>query len=680
MTPSAINDLNGHPMSYEMNQLIRRDSLLKPYQSIIERRISRLNDVSHQLDQNFSSLFKAASCHRFYGLHRVNHEWIFREWAPKATAIWLISERTGWREIPDCCLKRIDGKGDWELHLPLDFLTHGCLYRLRMYWKDGFGDRIPAYATRAVQDPVTLIFNAQVWWPEQPYQWKHTPVCGKPAAIYVYEAHVGMAQEEEKIGSYLEFTKNILPHIVDSGYNAIQLMALQEHPYYGSFGYQVSNFFAPSSRFGTPDDLRALIDTAHGHGLRVLMDIIHSHAVSNEVEGLSRFDGTLYQYFHDGQQGQHPAWDSRCFDYGKLPVLRFLLSNCRYWLEEYQLDGFRFDGVTSMMYRHHGLNMAFTNYSQYFDESVDEDALTYLTLANQLIHQINPDSVTIAEDMSGMPGLASPVEEGGMGFDYRFALGVPDYWIRLVKDTPDEFWPMGHLWFELTNRRSDEKSIGYAESHDQALVGDQTLIFRLIGFDMYDAMHVHAKNIQVERGIALHKMIRLITLMTAGNGYLTFMGNEFGHPEWIDFPREGNNWSFRYARRQWRLMHDSGLRYHGLAIFDRDMIELSRTCRILETSDMRLLVADDILKILAFERNNLIFVFNFHPTQSYIDHLIPSFSGKFRMVFDSDATCYGGHGRLRPGQIHFSQMDSSQRHHVSLYLPTRTALVLQYEP
>jgi 1,4-alpha-glucan branching enzyme len=666
-------------MLHKTNGLIQRDTLLKPYRAIIERRISHLNDIRRQLVLEFSSLSYAASGHLFYGLHRVDQEWIFREWAPNATAIWLVSDRTGWLEIHGWDLKKIDDAGNWELRLPADLLRHGNLYRLRIHWKEASGDRIPAYANRVVQDPVTLIFNAQVWQPDLPYTWKNGPITEKKDAIFIYEAHIGMAQEEEKIGSYKEFTQNILPHVVDSGYDSIQLMALQEHPYYGSFGYQVSSFFAPSSRFGTPDDLRELIDTAHGYGLRVLMDIIHSHAVANEVEGLSRFDGTLYQYFHDGTQGKHPAWDSRCFDYGKRPVLRFLLSNCRYWLQEYQLDGFRFDGITSMMYRHHGLNMAFTGYSQYFDEWVDDDALIYLTLANQLIHEINPAGVTIAEDMSGMPGLALPIEDGGLGFDYRFAMGVPDYWIRLVKDTPDELWPMGHLWFELTNRRPDEKFIGYAESHDQALVGDQTLIFRLIGSDMYDAMHVQSKNFNVDRGIALHKMIRLVTLATAGNGYLTFMGNEFGHPEWIDFPREGNQWSLYHARRQWQLMNDSGLRYHGLAAFDRDMIELAKSRQILETSEMRLLVADDIRKILAFERNRLIFVFNFHPTQSFIDHLIPVIPGKFRMILDTDSIRYGGHGRLISDQIHFSQMDIRQSHHVSLYIPTRTAMVLQPE-
>ena len=490
-----------------------------------------------------------------------------------------------------------------------------------------------------------------------------------------------MAQDAEKVGSFREFTDNIIPRIAKAGYNTIQLMAIQEHPYYGSFGYQVSSFFAVSSRFGTPEEFKELIDTAHGMGLKVIMDLIHSHAVMNEVEGLSRFDGSLYQYFHDGPKGFHPAWNSRCFDYRKTEVLSFLLSNCRFWLEEYRLDGFRFDGVTSMIYDHHGLGKAFNGYPDYFEETVDEDALSYLSLANALIHDINPDAVTIAEEVSGMPGLAVPFSAGGIGFDYRFAMGIPDYWIRLTKEYPDEAWPIGQLWFELTNRRQDEKTISYAESHDQALVGDQTLIFRLVGSDMYGAMsRNHKDDLRVDRGMAIHRLIRFITLITAGSGYLNFMGNEFGHPEWIDFPREGNNWSYRFARRQWHLVDDPDLRYHFLACFDREMIALAKTIRLLENFHIRLCYEHNDDKVMAIARAGLLFVFNFHPQRSFNDYHIPFMPGKYQMIFNSDLREFGGHDRLQSGQVHFAQQQPAsggETHFISLYLPSRTALVLQ---
>lgn len=660
----------------KLNSLIESDPLLKPYEDILRRRVNHIDNTERRLTQGKMSLADFAAGHEYFGMHFRENEWIFREWAPNATAMYLIGTMTDWQQKETFALQRINDAGDWEIRLPDDVLAHGDLYRLKVYWPGGEGDRIPAYARRVVQDPHTLIFNAQVWHPSSAYAWQCRDFKCPPGAPFIYEAHIGMAQEEEKIGSFQEFTERILPRIVKAGYNTLQLMAIQEHPYYGSFGYQVSNFFAAASRFGTPDELKELVDTAHAAGLVVVMDLIQSHAVSNEVEGLSRLDGTLYQYFHDGPRGKHDAWDSRCFDYGKHQVLHFLLSNCRFWLDEYRFDGFRFDGVTSMLYSHHGLGKAFTSYEDYFDDSVDEDALCYLALANKVIHAVRPDAVTIAEDVSGMPGLAAPIAAGGVGFDYRFAMGVPDYWIKLTKDMPDEYWPMGHLWYELTNRRKEEKTISYAESHDQALVGDQTLIFRLIGFHMYDNMTGGNEDLAVERGMALHKLIRLITMATAGSGYLNFMGNEFGHPEWIDFPREGNNWSYRYARRQWHLADDPNLKYHFLARFDRGMIDLAKRFRLLEQANLQLLHEHTEDKVLAFERGGLIFAFNFHPVQSHTNYLFQASPGKYRMILDSDAVEYGGHGRLVPQQAHFTT-ERQQRHLVSLYLPNRTVLVLE---
>jgi 1,4-alpha-glucan branching enzyme len=661
-------------------RMLAQDPWLTPYREALLKRHCRRNATRRQLCGKGTSLAEIAEDHHYFGLHREGGEWIFREWATNAEAVFLLGTFNGWEENQAFGLQRAEERdGVWELRLPDNRIAHGDLFRLRIYWPGGHGDRIPAYARRVVQDPLTQIFNAQVWSPPEPFRWIHeAPPSADP--ILIYETHVGMAQEKYDVGTYREFADHLIPRIQRSGYTTIQLMAIQEHPYYGSFGYQVSNFFAASSRFGTPDDLKYLVDTAHDAGLRVIMDLVHSHAVSNEVEGLSRFDGTLYQYFHDGPRGRHPAWDSRCFDYTKSGVLRFLLSNCRFWLEEYRFDGFRFDGITSMLYLDHGLGKAFTSYDDYFSGNVDEDAVAYLTLANELIHDLNPQAVTVAEDISGLPGLALPVDQGGVGFDYRFAMGIADHWIRLTKDMPDEGWHPGHIWHELTNRRPHEKTISYAECHDQALVGDKTLIFRLADAAMYHHMHRDDPDMAMDRAMALHKMIRLITLATAGNGYLTFMGNEFGHPEWIDFPREGNNWSYHYARRQWHLADHPDLKYGLLAAFDRAMLELVKTHAVFEQPWAHLVYEHNDDKVLAFARHSLLFVFGFHPTRSFADYGFRAAPGKYRLVFDSDAVCFGGHGRLNPQQEHFTLPDNADPERsagrLQLYIPSRTAQVL----
>lgn len=650
------------------------DSLLLPYKGIIEERHRLYQEKARMLQGNAPRLADNCNSHLYYGLHLSQGQWLLREWAPNATAIYLLFDGNSWQRNSRYAFKKIDGE-NWELSLPEEELSHGTLYKLLVEWPGGSGERLPSHTTRAVQDPYTKVFTAQVWQPA-PYQWQHPrPEAG--GAPLIYEAHIGMATEQQKVSTFVEFRLFVLPRIAQLGYNVLQLMAIQEHPYYGSFGYQVSNFFAVSSRFGTPEELKELIDTAHGLGIRVILDIVHSHSVSNEAEGLSHFDGTDYLYFHSGERGQHPAWNSRCFDYGKGQVLNFLLSNCKYWLEEYQFDGFRFDGVTSMIYYDHGLGKAFTEYSFYYDVNEDTDALTYLTLANQVVHEVYPGALTIAEEMSGMPGLASPIREGGLGFDYKMSMGIPDYWIKLLEDVPDEQWHVGDIYYELTNKRTEEHTISYAESHDQALVGDKTIFFRLTDKEIYTGMSVFDHSLVIDRAMALHKMIRLLTIATAGGGYLNFMGNEWGHPEWIDFPREGNGWSYAHARRMWSLLDDSSLKFKYLNAFDRAMIHFVKQSRLLDY-EPHVLVRDIERHLLAFERGGYLFVFSFNPDKAFVNYHFEVAAGKYTYVLCTDNTNFGGQGLINEQTEHFTQY-IAQKNLISLYIPPRIGIVLKSE-
>jgi 1,4-alpha-glucan branching enzyme len=402
--------------------------------------------------------------------------------------------------------------------------------------------------------------------------------------------------------------------------------------------------------------------------------------VKNEVEGLGRFDGTPYQYFHGGDRREHPAWDSLCFDYGKPAVLHFLLSNCKFWLEEYKFDGFRFDGVTSMLYRSHGLGEDFSDYSAYYNLNQDGDAICYLTLANQLIHQVNPNAITIAEEVSGMPGLAAKVDDGGIGFDYRMAMNIPDFWIKYIKEVKFEDWKVGHIFWEVTNRRSDERTVSYAESHDQALVGDKTIIFRLIDADMYWHMKRGDETLLVTRGVAMHKMIRLVTATTINGAYLNFMGNEFGHPEWIDFPREGNGWSYKYARRQWELVDNPDYLYHGLGEFDRAMLELIKSVPAFNETPIFKLWDKEGDQVLAYQREDLIFVFNFNINKSFTDYGILAEAGSYKVVLNSDNPQFEGFGFIDENVIHYTQpgdKDTFGKEWLKLYIPSCSAFVLK---
>ncbi len=664
----------------ERLNIVKQDPWLEPYEQIIAGRHRRVAAKRKELVGK-GTLTDFASGYRYYGLNRVGNRWVFREWAPNARAIYLVGDFNDWTEEERYQLKRRRMSGDWCLELPLEALKHGDHYKLKVYWDGGSGERIPAWADRVVQDEHTHIFSAQVWCPEQPYVFKKKNFTPKTSPLMIYECHIGMAQDAERVGTYREFREQILPRIVADGYNCIQIMAIQEHPYYGSFGYHVSSMFAPSSRFGTPEELKELIDAAHEQGVAVIMDIVHSHAVKNELEGLGNFAGDPYQYFYAGDKREHPAWDSLCFDYGKNEVLHFLLSNCKYWLEEYHFDGFRFDGVTSMLYHSHGLGEAYGSYDDYYNGGQDDNAIAYLTLANLLIHEINPKAITIAEEVSGMPGLALPFEDGGYGFDYRMAMNIPDYWIKLIKEWKDEDWKPSSMFWEVTNRRRNEKTISYAESHDQALVGDKTIIFRLVDADMYWHFKIGDETERSVRGIALHKMIRLLTASTINGGYLNFMGNEFGHPEWIDFPREGNGWSHKYARRQWHLADDPTLCYHYLGDFDRAMIRLLTTPKGIERREVKEIWHHDGDLVLAYMRGDLLFVFNFHPTRSFTDYglLVPK--GEYEVVLNTDNPLYGGFGNTDDTLRHLAPEDPLYKRvrkgWLKLYIPSRSAMVLR---
>jgi 1,4-alpha-glucan branching enzyme len=677
-----------------MPTIVAMDPWLAPHTDAIRERFQRFQAALRHLNRTGGILGEISTGYRYFGFTRGTSQgqtglW-YREWAPGAQSLRLIGVFNRWNRDSHPLAR--DPYGTWHIFLPDvlygDSIAHGNPVKVHVVGADGSRrDRLPAYARRVVADAATNDYTALIWLPDfagvdYPFL-NPSPHLPAREGLRIYEVHIGMAQEEGIVGTFDAFRERILPRIAVSGYNAIQIMAVQEHPYYASFGYHVSSFYAVSSRFGTPEDLKHLVDAAHGLGILVFLDLVHSHSVKNVHEGLNKFDGTDHQYFHAGDRGLHPAWDSMVFDYAKYEVQRFLLSNVRWWLEEFRFDGFRFDGVTSMLYLHHGLNYDFTAYSDYFPPHTDEEAVLYLQLANRVAHAVRANVVTIAEDVSGLAGIARPIQEGGIGFDYRLAMGVPDYWIKLIKERRDEDWNTGELFQTLVNRRWTEAHIGYAESHDQALVGDQTLAFRLMGDAMYWNMAKNTENLTIDRGIALHKIIRLLTFALAGEGYLAFMGNEFGHPDWIDFPRDGNLNSFAYARRQWSLVDNENLRYGDLQNFDRAMLRLDPVYHLLRDPLVESLFVDEPNKILVFRRGPLVFAVNFHPSLSVTDYRIPvPDATDYGVVLDTDATVFSGHGRVDATVRYVYQMQpfAGRNQSLLIYLPSRTGLVFAPVP
>ena len=656
-------------------KITKLDPNLKPFESDLEMRMRNYRDKKASLVGADGSLANFANGHLFYGFHPVDGGWVYREWAPAAEKMYLTGDFCGWDRYA-CPMEKKDN-GVFELFLPgEDALKSGqCVMAIVVHNGQEL-DRIPLYATRVVQDPGTTAWSAVIHKMEN-FNW--TDGDFKPEKnLFIYECHIGMAQEEGKVSTYDEFRQYTLPRIKDLGYNTIQIMAIMEHPYYASFGYQVTNFFAASSRFGTPEQLKALVNAAHEMGIAVLLDVVHSHACKNTREGINEFDGTAYQFFHDGPKGDHNAWGTKCFDYGKNDVIHFLLSNLKFWMDEYHFDGFRFDGVTSMLYHDHGLGTAFTGPELYFSMNTNVEAVTYLQLACDMVKEVNPNAIMIAEDMSAMPGMGLPIEDGGIGFDYRLAMGEPDMWIRLLK-WKDEDWDFNQIYYELANRRPGEKVIGYCESHDQALVGDKTLMFRLCDQEMYWSMDVWNNNGIIDRGMAMHKMLRLLTMTLGGEGYLTFMGNEFGHPEWIDFPREGNGWSYHYCRRQWSLADNPFTRFKFLNAFEKEMVAMAKKQKVLDGQDKQLLLHNGD-NVLFYKKGDAYFLFNFDPNRSYEGYQLPTEeTGDFEVIMSTDDEAFGGHNRVAH-QMYTAFRQEDGRVGFKIYIPSRTAVVFKKKP
>ena len=656
------------------HKIFEYDANLKSFEADFDLRETRYRNKKAELLAKSKTLSEFANGHEYFGFHKTADGWFYREWAPGADALYLTGDFCGWDRYA-CPMTKLAG-GVFELFLAGQQTLRDGMSVMTVVVREGRElERIPLYATRVVQNPIDYSWNAVIYDSEEPFRWTDKGFSPKKN-LFIYECHIGMAQEEGKVGSYAEFTEKILPRIADLGYNAIQIMAIMEHPYYASFGYQGTNFFAPSSRFGRPEDLKNLVNTAHKMGIAVLLDVVHSHASKNTREGINEFDGTQHQFFHAGGRGNHSAWDTKCFNYDKNEVIHFLLSNLKYWQTAYHFDGFRFDGVTSMLYLDHGLGTAFTDNGKYFSMNTDVEAVTYLQLANDLIREVNPKAITIAEDTSALPGLCLPTKDGGLGFDYRLAMGEPDMWIRLLKETPDEYWDLNQIYYELSIRRPNEKVIGYCESHDQALVGDKTIMFRLCDQEMYWGMHKDYHSITIDRAMALHKMLRLLTMTLGGEGYLTFMGNEFGHPEWIDFPREGNGWSYHYCRRQWSLADNRDLKYGWLQDFDKAMVSIAKNHRVMGAKDRQLRLCNED-KTVVYKKGGCLFAFNFHPQTSYEGYFIPTpETGEYQVICSTDDYCYGGFGRIYH-QTYKAQKQRDGQVGFYVYLPSRTALVLK---
>ncbi|KAK9673873.1 hypothetical protein RND81_12G195300 [Saponaria officinalis] len=566
------------------------------------------------------------------------------------------------------------GRKAWmEKYTPC--LQHGSKYRVYFNTPDGPLERIPAWATYVRLDgdgnqPCAVHWDPS---PECAHKWKNNSP-KRPKSLRIYECHVGISGSDPKVSSFLEFTEKVLPRVKDLGYNAIQLFGVIEHKDYFTAGYRVTNMYAVSSRFGTPEDFKRLVDEAHGLGLLVFLDIVHSYSAADEMVGLSLFDGTNDCYFHTGKRGHHKYWGTRIFKYGDVDVLQFLLSNLRWWIEEYHIDGFQFHSLPSMMYTHNGFATFTGDFEEYCNQYVDRDALLYLILANDILHFLHPNIITIAEDATLYPGLCEPSSQGGLGFDYYVNLAAPEMWLSFLENVPDNEWSMSKIVTTLMgNKIYTNKMLLYAENHSQSISGGRSFAEILFGTEVGSN-----EASKLLRGTSLHKVIRLITFTIGGSAYLNFMGNEFGHPKRVEFPTSNNNFSFELASRRWDLLSDQGL-HQKLFHFDQDMMKLDQKEKVLSRGLPNVHHVNDDTMVISYTRGPLLFIFNFHPTDSYERYSVGvDEAGEYQMILNSDEEKYSGQGAINADQYFQrsirKRIDGFQNC-LQLPLPSRSAQV-----
>ncbi|KAI8557559.1 hypothetical protein RHMOL_Rhmol04G0020000 [Rhododendron molle] len=517
-------------------------------------------------------------------------------------------------------------------------IPHGSKYRVYFNTSDGPLERVPAWAPYVVPDADGNQAFAVHWEPppEYTYKWKHKHP-EVPKSLRIYECHVGISGLEPKIASFNDFTEKVLPYVKEAGYNVIQLIGLVEHKDYFTIGYRVTNLYAVSSRYGTPDDFKRLVDEAHGLGLLVFLDIVHSYSAADEMVGLSLFDGSNDCFFHTGKRGHHKFWGTRMFKYGDVDVLHFLLSNLNWWVVEYHIDGLQFHSLASMIYTHNGFASLSGDMEEYCNQYVDKDALMYLILANEILHALHPKIITIAEDATLYPGLCEPTSQGGLGFDYFVNLSASEMWSSLLGNVPDCDWNMSKIVSTLIgNKHSADKMLLYAENHNQSISGGCSFGEILLG---EPREHASDRKASILRGSSLHKMIRLISFTIGGHAYLNFMGNEFGHP--------------------------------------KDMMNVDEKERILSRGLPNIHHVNDTTMVISYLRGPLLFIFNFHPTTSYERYSVGvEEAGEYQVILNSDEKRYGGQALIEQDQYirkTVSKRMDGLRNCLEVPLPNRSA-------
>jgi 1,4-alpha-glucan branching enzyme len=602
--------------------------------------------------------------HHCFGAHVARHRGVagtyFAVWAPSAHDVSVVGDWNGWSD-PNALSPR-GSSGIWEAFVP--GVTAGQRYKYRVRTRSGelLEKADPLGRLHEVPpNTASVVWSGGYEWNDREWMQRRRQTAELTSPISIYECHLGSWRRAPEDGNrsltYRELAPLLADHLSGLGFTHVELMPVMEHPFFGSWGYQVTGYFAPSSRHGTPDDLKFLIDTLHQRGIGVILDWVPSH-FPNDPHGLYRFDGTHLYEHEDPRQGYHPHWTSAIFNYGRHEVKSFLLSSAIFWLEELHADGLRVDGVASMLYLDYGRNEGEWIPNRHGgNENID--AVELLRALNEAVYREQPDVQTIAEESTAWPGVSRPTYLGGLGFGLKWDMGwMHDTLAYLERDPVHR----RHHHNELTFRGVYQfhENFVLALSHDEVTHGKGSLIGKMPG----DAWQKRAN-------------LRLLFAYqwTMPGKKLIFMGSEFG--QWREWDHDGS--------LDWHLLGDSD--HARLALTVGELNRLYRQRAALHRHDCDpsgfawIVGNDDANSVLAYERRSeddaAVVVLNFTPVPRSNYRLGVPRPGRWREALNTDAVDLGGSGQGNGGVVAAHPVGAHGRpFSLNLTLPPLGALIL----
>ena len=591
----------------------------------------------------------------------------FAVWAPNASSVSVVGDFNGWNPVSHRLAPRPDSSGIWSGFI--EGVRPGALYKYHIVSRNGgyTVNKADPYAFCAEKPPRTasVVWDLSYEWGDGEWMKNRWRANSQDSPCSVYELHLGswrrVPEENNRYLTYRELAHAVADYVNEMGFTHVELMPVMEHPFYGSWGYQVTGYFAPSSRYGTPQDFMYFVDYLHRRGIGVILDWVPSHFPSDE-HGLAYFDGTHLYEHADPRQGFHPEWNSSIFNYGRAEVRNFLASNALFWLDAYHIDGLRVDAVASMLYLDYGRKDGEWIPNR-FGGHENLDAVEFLKQLNLAVYRDHPDVQTIAEESTAWPMVSRPTYLGGLGFGYKWNMGWMHDTLDYMKlDAIHRKYHQNQLTFSIWYAFTENFMLPL--SHDEVVHGKGSLVGKMSGDEW-------------QQFAGLRTMFGY--MWTHPGKKLLFMGGEFGQ------------------KREWA--HDSSLEWHvlqyplhaGLRQWVRDLNQLYRQSPALYSQDFsndgfQWIDCNDALSstisYLRKGRNGevVMVICNFTPVPR--DNYIVGAprGGRWRERLNSDAQAYGGSGIGNFGSIEASPLPAhGQFHSLSLRLPPLAVLVLTPE-